>query len=184
MSSKRNVVVVGAGFAGITIVSALAAKLDPRKYHIVLINPLPYAIPLPASLRLVVSEAANLEQTAFVPLDRIYKKASGETKVGIVESIEPKDAQSGGHVVLESGERISYEILVLAPGSKWKAPVDLPLYETDVLPHIRTWRSKFANAKHVVIVGGGAVGIGQPTMFFACAPLFTFTYRIGRGTQG
>ncbi|KAG6380889.1 FAD/NAD(P)-binding domain-containing protein [Boletus reticuloceps] len=153
------VVVVGAGFAGTTVVSALSSKLDSSKYHIVLINPRPYAIPLPASLRLIVSEAANLEHTALVPLDRIYRKASGEIKLGIVRSIEPKDAQSGGHVVLESGERIPYEILIIASGSIWKGPIDFPLHETDVLPHIRTWRSKFANANHIVIVGGGALGV-------------------------
>ncbi|KAF8140584.1 FAD/NAD(P)-binding domain-containing protein [Boletus edulis] len=153
------VVVVGAGFAGTTVVSALSSKLDSSKYHIVLINPRPYAIPLPASLRLIVSEAANLERTALVPLDRIYRKASGEIKIGIVKSIEPKDAQSGGHVVLETGERIPYEILIIASGSIWKGPIEFPLHETDVLPHIRTWRSKFANANHTVIVGGGALGV-------------------------
>ncbi|KAG8219520.1 hypothetical protein J3R82DRAFT_470 [Butyriboletus roseoflavus] len=159
MSSKKNVVVVGAGYAGIAVVTALTAKLDSSKYHIVLINPLPYAIPLPATLRLVVSEAAKLEQTALVPLDRLFKKGNGETRVGVVKSIELKDAQSGGQVVLESGECIPYEILVIASGSKWKGPINFPLQESDVLPHVHTWRSKFANAKHVIIAGGGAVGI-------------------------
>lgn len=165
MSSKKSVVVIGAGYAGIAVATALSAKLDSSKYHLILINPRPYGIPLPASLRLVVSETAKLEQTALVPLDRLYKKGNGETRVGIVKSIEPKDSQSGGQVVLESGERIPYEILVIASGSKWKGPTDFPLHESDISAHIHTWRSKFANAKHVVIAGGGAVGIGQSTMF-------------------
>lgn len=168
MSPKQNVVVVGAGYAGIAVATALSAKLDSSKYQLILISPRPYTIPLPASLRLVVSEAAKLEQTALVPLDRLYKKGKGETRVGIVTSIQPKDTQSGGQVVLESGESIPYEVLVLAPGSKWKGPTDFPLHESEVLPHIHTWRSKFANAKHVVIVGGGAVGIGQSHMFAPC----------------
>ncbi|KAI9570266.1 hypothetical protein HD554DRAFT_396054 [Boletus coccyginus] len=159
MSSKKSVVVVGAGFAGIAVATALSAKLDASKHHLVLVTPRPYAIPLPASLRLIVSEAANLEQTALVPLDRLFKNGMGETRVGIVNSIEPEDPQSGGHLLLESGERIPYDILVIASGSKWKGPTDFPLHESEVLPHVHTWRNKFANAKHVVIVGGGALGI-------------------------
>ena len=169
MSSKKNVVVVGAGFAGTAVASGLAAKLDSR-YHIILISSRPYSIPLPAALRLVVSESAKLEETAFVPLDRLFKKGNGEVKVGVVKSIEPKDTQSGGDVLLEDGERISYEALVIASGSKWKDPVDFPLYESEVLPYVRTWRSKFASARHVVIAGGGAVGAGQPSPFVSCFP--------------
>lgn len=164
MSSKKTVVVVGAGYAGIAVATGLSAKLDSSEYHIVLISPHSYTIPRPASLRLIVSEAAKLEQTALVPLDRLFKKRNGETRVGIVKSIEPTDAQSGGQIVLESGEGIPYEILIIASGSKWKGPTDLPLYESEVLPHIHTWRSKFAKAEHVVIAGGGAVGIGQSAM--------------------
>ncbi|KAG9314067.1 FAD/NAD(P)-binding domain-containing protein [Chiua virens] len=125
MSSKKSVVIVGAGYAGIALATALSAKLNASEYHIVLINPLPFAVPLPASLRLVVSEAAKLEETALVPLDRVFKKANGETRVGVVASIVPNDANSGGHVVLESGDHIPYEILVIASGSKWKGPTKL-----------------------------------------------------------
>lgn len=180
MPSKKNIVIVGAGYAGLAIATALSAKLDSSKHHLVLISPRPYTIPLPASLRLVVSEAANLEQTALVPLDRLFKKGNGETRVGIVNSIEPKDPQSGGHVVLESGDRIPYEILVIASGSKWRGPTDFPLHESDVLPHIHSWRNKFAKAKHVVIAGGGAVGIGQSSTFLHFVPLLTMTHRARR----
>ncbi|KIJ62518.1 hypothetical protein HYDPIDRAFT_129019 [Hydnomerulius pinastri MD-312] len=159
MSEKKNVVIVGAGFAGTSIASALSAKLDAAKYNLILISSRSYAISLPASARLVVSPSSKLEDTAFVPLDKLYKNGNGETKVGVVKSIEAKEGEKSGAVVLESGERVEYEILVLATGAKWNGPLNLPANEKDVLPHVNAWREKFANAKHVVLAGGGAVGI-------------------------
>ncbi|KAF9225465.1 FAD/NAD(P)-binding domain-containing protein [Gyrodon lividus] len=158
-SAKKSIVIIGAGYAGTSIAASLSGSLDTVKYNLILINPRPYAIPLPASARLVVSPSSNLEETAFVPLDKLYKNGNGETKVGIVKSIEAKEDNKGGAVVLENGERIPYEILVIATGSKWSGPLDLPEHEKDVLPHVNAWRDKFANAKHVVLAGGGAVGI-------------------------
>ncbi|KAN0100325.1 hypothetical protein V8E55_000309 [Tylopilus felleus] len=82
------------------------------------------------------------------------------------------------------------EILIIASGStcQWKGPVDFPLREIDVLPHIHSWRSKFATAKHVVIVGGGPLGVelaGQESDYisfnsgFSTAPTrFLFATRL------
>ncbi|KAF9244917.1 hypothetical protein BU15DRAFT_85760 [Melanogaster broomeanus] len=136
MSEKKNVVIVGAGYAGPAIATSLSAQLDPAKYDLILFNSRPYAVPLPACARLVVSPSSKLEETVFVPLDRLYKKGNGETRVGIVKSIEAKQDQNGG------------AILVI---NNW--------FQKDVLPHVNAWREKFASAKHVVLAGGGAVGI-------------------------
>ncbi|KAF8846044.1 FAD/NAD(P)-binding domain-containing protein [Paxillus ammoniavirescens] len=159
MSTKRNIVIVGAGFAGTSIAASLSAKLDAAKYNLILINSRPYAIPLPASARLVVSSSSKLEDSVFVPLDKLFKNGNGQNKVGIVKTIEEKKNGKGGTVVLESGERVPFEILVIASGSKWQGPLDLPEHESDVLPHVNAWREKFAKATHVVLAGGGAVGI-------------------------
>jgi NADPH-dependent 2,4-dienoyl-CoA reductase/sulfur reductase-like enzyme len=164
MSTKRNIVIVGAGFAGTSIAASLSVKLDAAKYNLILLNSRPYAIPLPAAARLVVSPSSKLEDSVFVPLDKLYKNGTGEIKVGIVKTIEEKKGGKGGTVVLESGERVPYEILVIASGSKWNGPLDLPEHERDVLPHVNAWREKFAKATHVVLAGGGAVGIGEFTL--------------------
>jgi len=50
-------------------------------------------------------------------------------------------------------------VLVLATGSKWTGPSAIPENEADVLPFVNAWRKRFSQAKHVVIIGGGAVGI-------------------------
>ena len=49
-------------------------------------------------------------------------------------------------------------VLVLATGSKWSGPVDLPEGEADLRQFVSGWREKFRDAQDIVIVGGGAVG--------------------------
>lgn len=49
--------------------------------------------------------------------------------------------------------------LVLATGSKWSGPVDLPDSEADLRQFASQWREKFKGAEDIVIVGGGAVGV-------------------------
>lgn len=159
-AEQQNIVIVGGGFGGFQVAKALK-KLDPKRYNIIVINPRSYIISLPAVVRLVVDAASKLEETSFVKLDRIYPNGNGETKVGVVTKIEAKPGVPGGTVVLASGERIPYAALILSSGSKWTGPCAIPENEEDVLPFVNAWRKKFADAKHVVIVGGGAVGIGE-----------------------
>lgn len=95
-----------------------------------------------------------------MPYDKLFPKSIGSVKIGTVATIENTPHGNGGAVVLQDGERISYDVLILATGSKWVGPPAFP--DDDVLcqEHIQNWRNKFRNAQDVVIVGGGAVGIG------------------------
>ncbi|KAG1885490.1 hypothetical protein F4604DRAFT_1918187 [Suillus subluteus] len=156
---EQNVVIVGGGFAGFHVAKQLSKKLDAKRYNLILINSRSYAISLPATVRLVVDAESRLEETSFVKLDKLYANGNGETKVGVVTSVEAQPGVPGGAVVLATGERISYAVLILATGSKWTGSCDIPENEDDVLPFVHAWRQQFAKANHVVIVGGGAVGI-------------------------
>ena len=49
--------------------------------------------------------------------------------------------------------------LVLATGSKWSGPTDLPDSEADLRQFASQWREKFKAAEDIVVVGGGAVGV-------------------------
>jgi apoptosis-inducing factor 2 len=140
---------------GANVARELAAKIDPAKYKVVLINPLPYRIHLPASARLVVTDEGRLEEHAFLPYDRALPDDSRGTFIqGTVTAIE-KSEKIGGHVVLKNGERIPFRILVLATGSKWDSLLDFPDDPVKVTEKIAESRAIFKNAKKVVIVGGG-----------------------------
>ena len=51
-------------------------------------------------------------------------------------------------------------VLVLATGSKWTGPIDYPENDSDIRQFISQWQERFESAEDVVIVGGGAVGLG------------------------
>ncbi|KAI0354848.1 FAD/NAD-P-binding domain-containing protein [Trametes cingulata] len=158
-SAKQNIVVVGGGWAGTIVARELSAKLDASKHNIILINDRPYFIHLIAGARLTVTAEDQLEDKALVPLDKLFHNGNGTFKVGKVVSIAEAAAGKGGEVVLEDGERIPYTALVLATGSAWPGPLQFPEKDADVRSHIGSWRNKYEKANHVVIIGGGAVGL-------------------------
>ncbi|KAI0823945.1 FAD/NAD-P-binding domain-containing protein [Trametes gibbosa] len=163
MSDKRagtkNVVVVGGGFAGSAIARQLSAKLDSSVYNVIVINARPVHVHLIAGARMAVTAADHLEDTAVIPYDKLLPAGKGSVKIGKVTSIVEAEAGKGGEVVLEDGERIPYVALVLATGSSWSGPLAFPDKEADLRAHLTDWRGKFQKAKHVVIVGAGAVGL-------------------------
>lgn len=156
--SRKNVVVVGGGFAGVNAVTALGKSVDRTKYNVVLVTPRPYYVHLIASLRMVVSAEDKLEDSALVPYDRLLPGL--EHVVASVAAIEETAPGKGGVLVLSTGERVEYAALVLATGSLWSGVSAFGDTDESVRKHISEWRARFAGAQNVVIVGGGAVGIG------------------------
>jgi len=131
----------------------------------------------------------GLEERAFVPYDKLFYNGNGSVKRGKVVSIHsyprhthtnargdggegdtsdaPVEAEKpteeddhSGYVVLEGGEKVLYDALVLATGSKYSGPVDFPDDPAQCLAHIERWRTAFREAKDIVLVGGGGVAIG------------------------
>lgn len=159
---RKNIVIVGAGGGGSSAARTLSAKLDASRYNIILINPRPYYIPLPAMPRVVVSDVDNLEEQAFPSLDKVFHNDNGTFVLGKVALIEKKTGK-GGSVVLENGERIPFEVLVLSTGSIWSGPIAFPDDATEVTEFIKNGRDAFEKAQKIVIAGGGAVGLGKVT---------------------
>ncbi|KAG6909524.1 hypothetical protein DXG01_017081 [Tephrocybe rancida] len=155
--SKQNIVIVGGGSAGVSAAKALSKTLDHSKYQLILINPLPYRIWLIATLRLAVTQDEALKKDVFLPYDKIFLNGNGKFVEGKVVSFEA--SKEGGSVTLESGEKIDYHILVLSQGATWQGPPAFPTTDSGVKEHLSSIHSKLVNAKDIVLVGGGAVGI-------------------------
>lgn len=104
-------------------------------------------------VRAIVTSDGNLDHKAFVPYDKLFETGkAGEVVVGTVTSVED------GVVHLESGVDLSYDWLVLATGSSFAGPFAFP---NDILKKdefIKEWQTKFAQAKDIVLLGGGAAG--------------------------
>ena len=162
MAPKKQVVVVGGGGAGADLARTLSEQLDSTKHEITLISAHPYMVYYVASLRMLVTDKGSLEKQILMPYDKLFVNGNGTFKQGLVTGIQAeKGSKAGGKVVLQGGEEVKYDVLVLAPGSKWESFLDFPFNGEKAQEHIAEWRKKFGNAEKVVIAGGGAVGIGK-----------------------
>lgn len=159
-NSKRSVVVVGGGGAGSNIAGYLSTKLDPAQHSLTLINARPFHVFLPATVRMTVTTEGKLEEQILIPFDRVMSKGIGEFKVGRVVGIE-KDERGGGSVLLEGGEKVWYDVLVLAPGTMYEGPIEYPDTMEATLGQIEAWRMKVLHANTIVLSGGGPVNIGE-----------------------
>ena len=79
--------------------------------------------------------------------------------------MEANPGGRGGKVILDNGDEVLYDVVVIATGSSWESLVNFPDDETLYKEFVEEWRNKFKKANNVVIVGGGAVGIGETASF-------------------
>jgi apoptosis-inducing factor 2 len=162
MASKKQIVIVGAGGAGGALARTLSGQLDSASHQITLIASRPFFPFYVAALRTLVTDEGSLENQMLIPLDKLFINGNGTFKQGVVTGIEAeKGPKRGGRVLLADGQSVDYDVLALAPGSRWESLLDFPLELKQTREHIEEWRKKFRNAKKVVIGGGGAVGIGE-----------------------
>lgn len=179
MTSKFHIVVLGGGGAGVSVVQTLnkSPTIDPSRHTLTLITDRQFLVHWPAALRTIVTSEGNLEDHVALPYTSIFggetttiagqsgkldtiKGRVGEIKFGEVVGVD--EAQGGGgNVLLEGGERVPWDILVIATGSEWNGPLRWPGTRDKLASFLDGWREKFASAKSVVLVGAGAVGSGE-----------------------
>ena len=164
---RKNVVIVGGGGYGIGLARDLSAKLDRSKYNLTLVSARPYYIHLVAAIRFTVTSEGQIEDRAFVPYDHLFVNGNGTLVTGKVTGIEEFGKGRGGQLVLQSGDKVPYDVLVLATGATWGGPLDFPDADGDVRASLEAWRRRYAAANEIVFIGGGAVGIGK----FLCTHL-------------
>ncbi|KAF5349282.1 hypothetical protein D9756_009347 [Leucocoprinus leucothites] len=182
--NKIAVVVIGGGIGGAHIARDLAEFLDPEKHTLTLISARETFVYLPASLRALVNPDFPLS-SVFMPYDNLFGNFPGQLIHGTVTLIEENkrapvlintsssrseidDIMYSGNVVYraygkqekeEKLERVRYDVLVVATGSKWEGFTGFPNTMEECVRHIEMWRMKFKEASDIVIAGGGAVGL-------------------------
>ncbi|KAI0055646.1 FAD/NAD-P-binding domain-containing protein [Artomyces pyxidatus] len=157
--TKKNVVLVGGGGAGAFVARFLAQRLDPAKHTLTLINARPFIVFLPAAVRMAVSDEGRLEDQILIPYDKLMSHGIGEVRIGRVVAIEEERPGAGGHVVMESGDKLHYDALVLMPGTSLEGPLKYPDTREATVAYIEDWRKKFRNSSDIVMAGGGPVNI-------------------------
>ncbi|KIM20310.1 hypothetical protein M408DRAFT_82206 [Serendipita vermifera MAFF 305830] len=132
MSNKTSIVIVGGGAVAIHVAQALDKQLSPSKYSLTMLTETDYYRHLPAALRAFVTAEGDLESQMTFPYDKIFGKDTkngigrvGTVQLGKVVSVEEK-ANDKGYVVLEGGQRIEWNVLLIATGSEWEGPLRWP----------------------------------------------------------
>lgn len=157
--TSRSVVILGAGHAGGTAAAALRQLGFEGAITLIGEEPLPPYQRPPLSKEWLKGEtdAARLRLKG----ENFYADAGIDLRLGMrAASID----RAGKTVRLEDGERLGYDALVIATGSRPRR-LDLPGAGLDGLLALRSMadaqalRSALGTCRHMAIVGGGYIGL-------------------------
>ncbi|BCR89940.1 NAD(P)/FAD-dependent oxidoreductase [Aspergillus chevalieri] len=160
VSSPRDIVVIGASFAGYHAAYCLAHSL-PSGFRVTVIEKnshfqLTWVLPRFCAVQ-------GHESKAFIPYGPYLAKAPGSAYRWVcdeVTAIVSDKKGNGGRVQLRSGGMIVYEYLVLATGSSATLPsrVGEESKEDGILA-LREEHQRLREGRNVVVIGGGPAGI-------------------------
>ena len=141
----KKLIIIGGGFAG-----SLIAKNLENEFETTLIDTKDYFEFTPGVLRTIV-DPSNLKKIQI--MHEHYLKSTKFIR-GSVKKIEED------HIILEDKTKIDFDYLVLATGSRYS----LPIKQDNVISSaraktIRDSYRKLNQAKTIIIIGGGFVGV-------------------------
>ena len=143
--TRPTVVVVGGGYGGINAAKGLDDAAD-----VVLVEPRGAFVHNIGSLRALVDP--DFAPTIFLPYDRLLEhgRVVHERAAGV----------EADRVVLESGEEIPADFIVLATGSRYPFPAKPQVHAAQAsIEHLRAAHDALAQARRVLLVGAGPVGL-------------------------
>ncbi|GAA4337955.1 hypothetical protein GCM10023086_72080 [Streptomyces venetus] len=142
-----DVVVIGGGYAGVR----LAKRLDGTA-RVTLVDRKEVFFHRVASLRAGVRP--EWTHTPFIPYDRLLHR--GRVVAGKVVRIDTAERQ----VVLATGERLPYDVVVIATGADYPEPARFSGTTTEeAAKSFAEHQRNIATAEHVLVVGGGPGGV-------------------------
>ncbi|MFJ9582688.1 NAD(P)/FAD-dependent oxidoreductase [Streptomyces acidicola] len=142
-----DVVVIGGGYAGVR----LAKRLDGAA-RVTLVDRKEVFFHRIASLRAGVHRAWT--STPFIPYDRLLR--NGRVAVGKAIRIDTTQRQ----VVLATGERLPYDVVVIATGADYPEPARfVGGTSEEAAKSFAGHQRNIAGAHHVLVVGGGPSGV-------------------------
>jgi NADH dehydrogenase FAD-containing subunit len=149
MTMKTQVLIIGGGFAGV----ATAQKLEKQGIKTTLVDRKDYFEVTYAVLRDVAAP----------------KKTDGKARQYYKDILHGDFIQSGVKeltqtaAVLENGDTVGFDKVVIASGSKYPSlPLAKSLESTQLttrVEELKNHNSKLRSASHVLIIGGGVVGV-------------------------
>ncbi|KAI8338471.1 hypothetical protein BC941DRAFT_423004 [Chlamydoabsidia padenii] len=149
----KTIVIVGGGYGGITLAKVLDKQQGVR---ILLIDAKSHFYHTVGGLRGAVQD---LDDSLFIPYSNLFTCSHHQVVHATVNRFD-ENAVFLNADIPEWGDRIPFDFLVIASGTNYPAPARINATELDQgkqqLQHIR---QQVLQAQHILIVGGGPVGI-------------------------
>jgi NADH dehydrogenase FAD-containing subunit len=159
-SNPKNIVVVGASFAGYNAARCLVNSI-PSGHRVIVIEKnshFQFTWVLP---RFCVVEGHD--KKAFIPYGPFLRAPPGShlwVKNTVEEIIPSEDGNPGGKIRVSSGETFDFEYLVLATGSSAALPSRVGQEEKKAgMQALHGQQEKIGDSQDIVVIGGGPAGV-------------------------
>ncbi|KAI5241348.1 putative oxidoreductase [Aureobasidium subglaciale] len=168
MSILPNIAVIGGSYVGVNTAQQLAQKFHGR-FQVLLIEKNSHFQHLFAFPRFAVTSKVDTHK-AFIPFTpgtfAACPVGSGVVVRAGVTRIDKTEIQLDRSVKLNerSVDRIPYQYLIIATGTKLTPPSTLPSSDkADGVTYLREHADKVQKSSNIAIIGGGAVGVQMAT---------------------
>lgn len=166
--SAKNIVILGASYAGIStahyLLKHVLPSLPPNSHKVVLVNPSLETMCRPACPRALISDSMFSQNKLFVNISALFEEYS-RSQFSFIHGKAVELDHKNGLVTLEvvgniQPQQLSFHALVIATGASTVSP--LLGYTKDSVLLREKWaefREALPRAKSIVIAGGGPAGI-------------------------
>ncbi|KAH8178586.1 pyridine nucleotide-disulfide oxidoreductase domain-containing protein [Sarocladium implicatum] len=170
MADKKNIVILGSSYAGLSVAHYLLRHAIPKlpsssSYTVVLVSPSKTWYLRPASPRALITDDAFPQEDLFKPIEPLFTRYPKENFRFVHGKATKWDTDARSVVIdLSDGtngqETVSYHSLVVATGSGTPSPL-MGIHDGDaeLKKQWASFRTGLASAKHIVIAGGGPTGV-------------------------
>jgi len=170
MSETRNIVFLGASYAGLSATHYFLKHVYPNlptsptvKYKVILVNASPKFYQRHASPRAIASSALMPNDKLFLDIEPGFKQYGDKVQFVVGKATFWNPEKRTVSIKLPSGEEtaLDYYALVLATGSKTSSLTQSSHGNSheEIEDALATMSTQVKNAKSIVIAGGGPAGV-------------------------
>ncbi|GAP88365.1 putative FAD-dependent pyridine nucleotide-disulfide oxidoreductase [Rosellinia necatrix] len=171
--SKKKIVILGGSYGGVStahyLLKHVVPKLpDTKSYQVVLISTSSETMCRPATPRALISDTMFPQEKLFVSIPKSFSQYAPGSFIfekGTVTALDHENRTISALIAERIGGstaelRINYHALIIATGASTPSPLlGFTRDETALKSNWATFRKALANAKQIVVAGGGASGV-------------------------
>ena len=166
--SKRNIVIIGGSYGGVSVAHYLLKHAIPQltgtaSHRVVLVSASSHAMCRPACPRALISDDLFNQDKLFVSITTAFKQYSGSSfrfVHGTATELDHATRSLSVRLAAGNTEKIDFHALVIATGASTVSPLLGLNRDVDYLrANWTAFRQALPAAKSIVIAGGGPTGI-------------------------